>query len=289
MFNVKPVRVELGAVDWFQLSWPKKDEAYYGAAFYEKQLELQRAGFPIRPDRRAQYRGGTASGVFAGSSEQGGFVEARGAVANACFQGARALGGGRCSRIDIQITIQLGASNEGIAAACGAATMERYKAGKRGAPKVCPIIGQEGAGWTQYLGAPSSNKMARVYDKGAQKGLAKPGLVWRFELQYRRRYAQKVYEQLCSLDAYQVYIAQVIRGQFISWGIDIDFGDLAPCEVVFGRKPQTDDEKALAWLRVQIGPSVARLLGSTVGPQVAALIAEWATMAAALDNEITSW
>ena len=113
-------------------------------------------------------------------------------------------------------------------------------------------------GQTLYIGSMSSERFARLYDKGAERGQA-AGFIWRYEVVVRKPYAGAVYEQVSAggLKA----IPGLVYGWFDERNVKPIFeADAAGLASTDARV--TTVEARLAWLRKSVRPAVMKLIQS---------------------------
>lgn len=117
-------------------------------------------------------------------------------------------------------------------------------------------------GATCYVGTRTSEQFARVYNKEAESGDSTYQGVWRFEVQFKNRYAEKVAEQFKTGDYQAPNQAAVLvkqwlrhRGVQTPWQAEAELLPL-PKE----SNTPTQSEARLRWLRDQVRPAIRQLL-----------------------------
>lgn len=233
----------------------------------EDMLSLERV-FQIERDgdsaKRRWFGGRVYNGVFAGTGHNNGLLyamlDAPGYIADVvfCECGEAGLKPGSCTRIDLQITIP---RRENLPLVDAHLELEGTEDRK------LKIEGNSKDGYTLYIGAPSSDKRIRIYDKKVLSA-GKEATFWRFEVQYRREQASSIFQSL----AYDGYEA----GQFLKGEIEAvkrNPGTTASkilkdfwysLEGKQGARPKTIhyESNTIAWMREQVEPAIVRLLNS---------------------------
>jgi DNA relaxase NicK len=132
-----------------------------------------------------------------------------------------------------------------------------------GRPAKRTLITDSDGGSTLYIGSRSSDRFARLYDKGREQRALPAGKWWRLELEVKGKSSQKVAEQLLSVEtpdrASLATVAKYFRRK-AALSIPACRGALICNE---GRNPTTADRQ-LRWLSHQVRGTVQTLV-KTVG------------------------
>jgi hypothetical protein len=137
---------------------------------------------------------------------------------------------------------------------------------RRGRPISASLRINSYGGQTLYLGKPSSDVIARLYDKGIEKKIAQAGACWRYETQYRRDSAGRVSTALRESEAVHDCIATLVATHFSTRGVAVPKvkGDFAPShlqsEIYYSKREETDNERSLRWLSTFVASTVERLI-----------------------------
>lgn len=126
-------------------------------------------------------------------------------------------------------------------------------------------------GSTLYIGAPTSARRLRLYDKHAESPHDYPTGAWRYEVQARDGLARSLAASLASGDGgrfagvatvHQCFSARGVRPRFCAGGGG-----------VLGHVPRsrTDTERQLRWLDAQVRPTIVRLVGDGYGDTLRSL------------------
>lgn len=157
-----------------------------------------------------------------------------------------------CSRIDLAVTIVLPAPDTAVAVRVYNRLNEQRKV------KAAYIQNNRG-GATAYIGARSSSRYARVYDKGAQQN-REPGVEWRYEVEYKKPVSAHLYQSLLDNGGLVNLIALEVRDHFRKYGIEIPYAPTDPHSAIEIARDLTNSEKKLQWLERQVQPAIRQLL-----------------------------
>lgn len=126
-------------------------------------------------------------------------------------------------------------------------------------------------GNTLYVGSRQSMQYGRIYDKGAEAGIAEPGVLWRFEVEYKKPIATQMYAEIVNLTASQRVdrICGTVSAWFEKRGVAATIGLQASEGIVVQVEKQTSTaQKKINWLRTQVAPTVRQLVEAGYGKDV---------------------
>lgn len=181
------------------------------------------------------------------------------------------LGGDwRATRIDLQVTIDLGGRgvDDHIRDMRGEALAER--AGKQGRPYKVAFIDGCGDGNTLYIGSRSSQVFCRVYNKGAEDGFEDDtiGCV-RYEVECKAEAAERLWGELRDASNAPTMGAGLVAATYNARGLRLPSTVLntadAPIRAII---KQTDLEGRLLWLEKAVGGVVRKLITAGYGDDV---------------------
>jgi len=174
----------------------------------------------------------------------------------------------KCTRIDLQITVDKGeyvteAIREHLAIA------EKRESEDNRYPTVHSYSGKH-TGFTVYIGARSSSRMIRIYDKFAESKEARFMGHVRYELELKKPRSQKLWDKFAAAvvgglewrNAQAILIGTLIH-ELEAKGIDcgFDFSDAMENAVdLTVARANTDLDRKLAWLRRSVRPTVQKLM-----------------------------
>jgi hypothetical protein len=195
--------------------------------------------------------------VTSASSPNAALIQCTGALAADHFFPIMALAE-NVSRLDIQVTAWRALSDKSDLAAEAFATATRVSK-DRGKTLTCQLITGYPDGATVYLGAPKSDKRARLYDKYAEGHEAAYAGAWRYELQLRRRPAWWMANYLVESYPVASSIARAVYGHWSDRGVEPIFAPGGQPWTGRTPAPDTDDQRRLRWLHDQVRPVLRKL------------------------------
>ena len=232
------------------------------------------------------YSGRQWRGIFFGVGVQNDMrhvmLRASGEVADTVMEELVGYGSGRCTRIDLQITVYLPLSYSARLLA-DRLRMTKWKHYKR----MVELIEGNPAGFdTVYIGSRKSERFIRIYVKKA--GVSK---YLRFEVEYKGDFAQGVYDTICARgkEAVCATLAQEVNElpEVTFPGMETIRERIAVYEAT--RIPRVervpDDNPSLMWLLRQVDPAIRRLIHDhDTGVDVRKLVAKWHELGQEIDN-----
>lgn len=262
-------------IDWLSCSMPNTAPEYHEwRASCHKALEgIAKGGYKLEYRRLLGYEGLSAGNCFIGENEVGSFCQITGERANDWFDAVYHRDC-KVSRIDAQITVKLTTMNPNVAKeAYRNATLENKTLPASRRRKLWIIVGSDG-GDTFYLGSPTSEQRARVYNKEVQSEDIQFTRCWRYEVVFRnelsKQYATSYRQEGISRPK---FILQSVSKWFRVRGVDIyglpGFnGVILPIE----RTRPTDIEAKLRWVDTQVRPTIAYLIAEGYRDTLMALL-----------------
>jgi hypothetical protein len=159
------------------------------------------------------------------------------------------------SRLDLQVTI---ASNgEQLELARDAWNDCRRKDKQRGRPRSYSLIVGHPEGQTLYINSRSSDNFCRIYDKGVEAKWCPSGLMWRYEVEFKRKVAKSEalalvpQEQLTTYASDRVHTWLTLRGVTPPWPALSSFAHETQARVDVSRD-------VLTWYRESLSVSVQK-------------------------------
>jgi DNA relaxase NicK len=190
------------------------------------------------------------------------------------------------SRIDLQITVKYSEELLKEGRYQYARAMHHNKTLLESRQRKIHLFAGSDGGDTVYLGAPSSEQRARIYNKHKQSGESAYERSWRYEAVYRNNYASSVYRVIVSTpDALNTVIIPTVIEFFRLRGVSI-----LGLEHWHGRAadkpepPTTDVQRKLLWIRNQVVPTIRKLAELGYAEELMEEIAE--AIAAARNSQI---
>ena len=173
--------------------------------------------------------------------------------------------GGRVTRVDYAVSILFNEPQPNIQS-----QLWKLDPEKMSYTGIIPL-GSEGG--TLNVGARSSEKFGRWYDKGAQMGTGIPSrLYWRWEVEYKRSCAMSAFSNALAAhtaDARQKLILANVEQFFRQAGLEFPqvAGDRLGYPMVKYATVARSYDRTLQWLEVQVNPALVRLQEAGIGAE----------------------
>lgn len=207
---------------------------------------------------------------YEGLSFGGSFVGQRERDTIAVFSGERAKraysllyrSDCHCSRIDVQTSFRYSVPTNNVAETVRDSVRKDNAKLSSARQRNATLMEDLRGGATCYVGTRTSEQFARIYNKEAESNDADYKGVWRFEVQLKNRYAEKVCEQL-AMQAYtdEMYAAVFVRQWLHHRGVSVPWkADAELLPLPRPNAPLTQSEARLRWLRDQVRPAIRQLL-----------------------------
>lgn len=162
----------------------------------------------------------------------------------------------RCTRIDIQMTVELPYRQQDLARRYFAnlKSDESYKSSMVGRRKIVLVDSEDGQ--TMYIGSRSSRSfLVRLYDKGGQMGFD-TGYEWRLEIEFKRDLARGVLDMITGPGRFVDNKERIVTGY-----AEEECGILLPSTGGEGKpdiKPANGSANQMEWLKRCVRPVVVR-------------------------------
>ena len=219
------------------------------------------AGNDIREFNSHGYHGLAAGSVAAGTNGTRFLVKLAGAEAQAhaadLIEHADSI-----SRLDLQTTVRLTHCPLSFAERIERAAL-RHKH-KHQLKFDVDLRRHDRRGKTVYLGARSSERFIRIYDKGAESRLPELAQCWRAECEFHKPLSMSRATQICKMGFDDAWVSQVVSWELcrrgVRWPQLLD-GAVTEQPSQTNRK-RTDAAARVAWLRTQVRPTIEKLRGA---------------------------
>src|SRR3972149_9442592 len=230
-------------------------------------VDLEECGWKVRKWGMQGYGGYSIAGLRWGMRTDGCIMMLSGQDAAINWVPALALAQ-NVTRLDLAVTVALAGPITDVAKRAYALMLTD--------PHGCPskkrkdsYVENSAGGQTVYIGSRASDQFGRLYDKGcesAKDACAPPGLLWRYEVEFKAYRAKKLAYQMGitarqALPSVSEEIAKLVHTWFLARGIRPLYTTQDHLgEWVLGMEARvTDDDCSLNWLTLQVRPTVDRL------------------------------
>jgi DNA relaxase NicK len=234
------------------------------AYYYHLCLDTAREyeAIDIQPFSFQGYQGHKVRSVAWGQREDGSMLQASSWYAEKLF--ADKPRHTNVTRLDIAATFWLHTDQPGHAQQL-AEVYQSARCEHKGRKPSARLITTFGQGDTLYIGSRASERMLRVYDKYRESGENDEYRnAWRYEMEYKGDTALRVARWLWSGSADPDTLLDVILGELSDYGIAPNINGHSARRVDNPIKPDEPiAERRLRWLRVNVNPSIDKLLAQS--------------------------
>lgn len=261
--DVVPNEVLLGAgieaiyagVDWISCSLPagSENEVVWQNLGTHIIHTIAKEGYGLEAFTRNGYSGVGAGGSFFGTRHDGSYLQISGYRAGE-FLDRIHHSDLHISRLDIQTTVRYRKYAAGVGERAYKQSVDANGAlNKSRQRKIWYMAGNDG-GWTTYIGSPTSEQRARLYNKAVQSADPAYERCWRWELVARNEYASTWYRQVqAERSGRAMLCARIVASWFSLRGAPPDWTAYTPLITLpLIKELPTDAEKRLEWLETQV-------------------------------------
>jgi Replication initiation factor len=253
-----PGKVVEAGIDWLTTTATDDAAAQNLGALARTIIRSQeRAGNEVKPWRWNGYQGYTTQGASAGSRPDSLIVRVSGEAAREWWRDCYRITG-RASRLDVQVTVEDLPDGADLAG-WHTAHVDRFQP-KNGRPPKWSYIQSKDSGSTLYLGARASDRFYRVYDKSAEEGTGHLAGKWRYEAELKEDVAKLAATLFLERRSDWVTAMTFLHNEFSRRGVKCAFPTRGRTPSITPRREQSDDDRAIEWLRSQVARTVARLI-----------------------------
>lgn len=247
-------------IDWITWVQPREDTDGTALEIGEQLVQEQAAaGSKVQPFSFEGYKGWRTTQVSIGSRPDGDLLKISGALADTSWTRLRSSSG-HPTRLDVQTSLVFTSPLKGF----GTRMLSRAAStarSHRGRPTKMTTWKDNRGSYCGLVGARTSPRYLRVYDKGVEQESHTPGVYWRVELEAKQYLARELWKELRSqTDAARWCYACCERSWTsagCSWRLPAS-GEVAAMPAAPSRVPP-DVAASLEWMRTTVRGSVTRL------------------------------
>lgn len=212
-----PCEIVSSGVDWITATANASDTKQMQDALSMSEFERARdRGEKIVPVTRLGYVGYAADNYFHGHNENGRIIIATGTRASELFRSVVQVSD-NVSRLDVQVTADFGNDKLHVAKQSYDALASRTPADVR--VRNCTLLLNQPEGETLNVGKRKSDFYGRIYDKGAEACCAPALTLWRWELEVKRRAANRIAAYLRDSHSDKIASREVVFSYFNRRGL----------------------------------------------------------------------
>lgn len=212
------------------------------------------------------YDGARYDDLFWGYNKEWGYIFVASGSNAAVYSPMATMSANRVTRMDLQVTVRMSDAQEGYASDQYLRCLSGFERDRK-----YTLISNSDKGQTLYIGSRHSDQFGRLYDKGVQAEIEKPGHMWRFEVEFKKPRADSIAREImacretCGLDT---GITAYLHQWFTMRGVRPLFTTEDQPFVIEVERKVTTEERKLAWLRTQVRPTVEKLFSMGLGDEV---------------------
>lgn len=268
-----PIEEVRAGIDWLSCTLPEDATGigHWAADCIDIIAKVGDDGHAVQPFGLNGYKGVISGGCFYGKREDGRYMQLAGAYAQRFYRQI-SRSDLHISRLDMAVTVKFKTMPKGLGedAYVSANEADRQVAISGRKRKIWYMSGTDG-GYTLYIGAPTSDQRARIYNKEVQSDTPEYARCWRYEVVLRNKLATQQFESLFAVS--EVYTPIIVSSVCWSWflvrGIAVPWTKDTEMEIrpIKAQAP-SDAEKRIKWLTKQVKPAVKWLIEHGYGERV---------------------
>lgn len=245
-------------VDWLSCTLPSgsSDEDTWHLGCIHTIKEVERGGEILKAGRLNGYDGWRVGGSFFGYRHDGAYLQLSGHRASD-FLDTILRDDLHISRIDIQTTVKYRVYAPGVGTAVLKSSIDANGAlPKARQRKIWYMAGNDG-GYTCYIGAPTSEQRAKVYNKAVQSSDPLYDRCWRWEVTAKNAYAGEWFKAVTiQADKRPQVCASIVASWFALRGAKPEWSAYVPLITMpLIKEIPTDADRRLRWLKEQVKPA----------------------------------
>lgn len=159
------------------------------------------------------------------------------------------------SRLDVQVTVFTGSDKANLAKH-GFAHLARLHHG-RGRKSGSTLITKQPTGDSLLIGSRRSDAYARLYDKGVESKKAEAKTLWRYEVEFKRRLANRVANHIVADPHTPTASARVVHEWYTRKGLEPFYEAVSLSQIALFRIDRTDTD-ILEWFRATVSKSIIK-------------------------------
>jgi len=223
--------------------------------------EVEDMGYEREVYSRNGYDGVGAGGCFVGTRDDGTYLQLSGHHAGDLLDRIT-RDDLHISRLDIQTTVKYREYAPGVGKVCyDDATDANGTLPASRRRRIWYMAGNDG-GWTTYIGAPTSEQRAKVYNKAVQSNTPEYERCWRWEVTAKNDYATAWYRRVIAEENTRPALcASIVASWFALRGITPVWAPyIRLIALPLIKEVPSDAEKKLSWLKAQVRPALRWLI-----------------------------
>lgn len=251
-------------IDWISCSIPEAAEGVqaWASECIDIIALIGDDGHSVQPFGLNGYKGVMSGGSFYGKREDGRYMQLSGAYAQEYYRRI-ARADLHISRLDLAVTVKFRVMPKNLGQVAYMAAIEADRSLPAGRHRKLWYMSGSDGGYTVYIGSPSSEQRARIYNKEIQSDTQEYARCWRYEVVLRNALANSQFESLCAV--HEVYAALIVSSTVWSWlllrGVNAAWSsDTGEAILPMVKRTPSDADRKIQWLKKQVKPAVKWLI-----------------------------
>jgi hypothetical protein len=250
-------------VDWVSCSLAREAPNFWAWVNGNRLIieEIAKEGHKLEARTLNGYMGMVAGGSFYGTRDDGAYVQLSSYRADSFLERVYRADV-HISRLDVQVTVRFKQARPELGQYYRQKALDANAALPNGRQRrIWNMEGNDG-GYTLYIGSPSSEQRARIYNKAVQSEDTAYVRCWRFEVVFRNQLASAWAERIAHFGILRADLcAQIVETWLLGRGIKPPwFYKSAPVTLPLFNEIPSDAEKKLTWLKDQVRPALRWLV-----------------------------
>lgn len=244
-------------VDWITATAKGGDAGLRMDRFASRELDSQRAsGLKVFPQNRMGFEGSAGPHFFFGRRKDGVMVQVGGPLSDSLLDEIVPLAS-NVSRLDLQVTC----FTQGEVVDLALNGWDRLKTlpPGTGRPRSYSLIIGHPSGQTLYINSRRSDNFGRLYDKGVQSKCGPAGLLWRYEVEFKRAVAKHHSAECHASRQSAVYAGGLVHSWMSLRGVLPAFAPAGVLSSKCGRL-QDSSKDVLTWFEQSLSVTVAKAI-----------------------------
>ena len=243
-------------IDWITCTGTNGPSSLALENIYAREREKQNAqGKGSSPARLFGYVGYKSDGLFFGRRPNDVCLIASGAsctpLSTECIRSADNV-----SRLDLQFTVWTGGAEEPLAHQIFKSVKQERTRG-RGLGSVT-LLTTHPEGDTVTFNRRISDSYGRVYDKGVESKCGPPRTIWRFEVEFKRRWSKLLAKHLSDFECDPALVAGIVRHYFLKKAVLPQHMPTSSASITLKLPPRESKRSIPEWLESSISQSVRK-------------------------------
>jgi hypothetical protein len=233
---------------------------------------MQHAGHTLKPRSWEGYAGLECGNVFFGRRDDGVLAKVTSAAAHpfVCELAEKAPRV-QISRIDLQVTLQSGTDKPKLAREILTQLEDAHEASGSKRPLNVEYKRRKKKGDCLWIGARTSPRFYRIYDKTRDQDGKIPPNLWRYEVEFKGKQAKQIWRTMTQCHCSLKVIVNIVVAGFLLKGIDLSWIETVEPRKLPSSYSKTTTERQLNWMERDVSRTSKELIAAGWG----GLLSKW--------------